>query len=118
VAIIKKFLFIIIPLILIGGHLSQRIRIWYQVKKEVAEMKTNIERLNKEKSNLEDKKNYYQTEEFIRREAREKLGLTKNNELVLVLPELPELPGQQKGKVISPDSPVWKQWWDLFFTVN
>lgn len=115
---IKKILLIIIPLILIGGHLSQRIGTWYKVKKEVSEMEANIQRLQEEKSDLEDKKNYYQTEEFIRREAREKLGLTKSNELVLVLPELPELPDKELGKVVSPDSPVWKQWWDLFFATN
>jgi len=112
---LKKALFIIVPIILIGSHLSQRIKTWLRVRDEIAEIKANVERLEKEEKELLNKKEYYQTEEFIRREAREKLGLTNQDELVLVLPELPDLPDKYQGKKISSNSPIWKQWWDLFF---
>ncbi len=116
---LKKSIFIILPIFLIGSHLTQRIRNWYRVQKEVREIQANIDRLQEERKNLEYKKNYYQTDEFVRREAREKLGLTREDELVLVLPELPDLPEEnKKGRKITPDSPAWKQWWDLFFAVN
>lgn len=115
---LKKIIFILVPLALIGSHLTQRIRTWYQVKKEVSDLKANIERLEEEQENLKERKNFYQTEEYIRREAREKLGLIDDNELVVVLPNLPDLPNNQIGSRISPDSPTWKQWWDLFFDVN
>ncbi len=112
---LKKIFFILIPLIIIGSHLGQRIKIWYLVKKDISELKANINRLEKEKENLENKKEFYQTEEFIRREAREKLGLTENNELIVILPNIPDLPDNQIGYRISPNSPTWKKWWNLFF---
>lgn len=114
----KKIIFIVVPLILITSHISQRIRTWYRVKKEVSELKSNIEYLEKEQQDLKEKKKFYQSEEFIRREAREKLGLTAKDELVLILPELPNLPEEKVGRRISSNSPAWKQWWDLFFAVN
>jgi len=113
---LKKAIFVIIPVILIGSHLSQRVKTWLRVREEIAEIEANVERLEKEEKELLNKKEYYQTEEFIRREAREKLGLTNQNELVLILPELPDLPDKHRGRKISPNSPTWKQWWDLFFT--
>jgi len=113
---LKKAIFILIPLLLIGSHLSHRIRTWYRVNQDVARIKNNINHLEKEHEQLKRKKNYFQTEEFIRREAREKLGLTNKDDLVLVLPELPDLPEKRKGKQTPKNSPVWKQWWDLFFS--
>lgn len=111
----KKIVFLIIPIILIFSHLSHRIRTWYRVQKEIGEIKENIQQLEKEQTELKSKKEFYQTEEFIQREARENLGLTDNNDLIVVLPELPDLSSEKLINSPSPDLPVWKQWWDVFF---
>ncbi len=112
----KKTILIIIPVIIIGSHVSQRIKTWYQVQKEVKEIRENITRLEKENENLQMKKDYYQTEEFIRRQAREKLGLADKNDFIFVLPELPHLENDEVDQKNKEEAPAWKQWWDLFFS--
>ncbi len=115
---IKKIFLIVIPLVLFSSHLAQRLKTWHRVKTEVNQTQSNVERLQIERQELENKYKYYQTDEFIQREAREKLGLTQKNELILVLPEIPEIMGNKTGRKISPESPIWKQWLDMFFAEN
>lgn len=66
---------------------------------------------------LLNQKDYYQTEEFIEEEARNKLNMAKSNETIVILPEnLKAALGQEE---ISPKNkeklPNWQQWWQLFF---
>ncbi len=110
----KKLILIIIPLVIIGSHITQRVKTWYYVKKEIKEIRENINRLEKDNKQLVMKKDYYQTEEYIRRQAREKLGLVDKNDFIFVLPELPDLENN-KIEEKEKESPVWKQWWDVFF---
>ena len=54
-----------------------------------------------------------QSEEFIEREAREKLGLSKPGE-VIVFMEKP-IEATNPGQVQEASGPNWKKWWKLFF---
>lgn len=113
---VKKLLLIIIPLVLIASHLGQRVRLWHQTKKEIEQMREELGRLKEEEKTLSEKEKYFQGEEFIRREAREKLGMTKEGEIILVLPPLPDLSTlQAKGEKYE-NLPPWEQWWQLFFS--
>jgi len=53
-----------------------------------------------------------QSPEFIEREAREKLGLGKEGETIIVLPPQNEKSNTQYS--IS-NEPNWKKWWNLYF---
>lgn len=78
-------------------------------------MDQEISRLQEENKELIEKKDYFQTEEFIKREAREKLGLTEEKETAFILPELPDLSLlQPKGEKYQELAP-YQRWWQLFF---
>jgi len=79
-------------------------------------MEKEVVRLQEENKELIEKKAYFQTDEFIRREAREKLGLTQKEEVAFILPDLPDLslflPKGEKYQELAP----YQQWWQLFFS--
>ncbi|MBI3577339.1 septum formation initiator family protein [Candidatus Gottesmanbacteria bacterium] len=54
-----------------------------------------------------------QKPEFIEKEAREKLGMTKEGEAVVILPKS-QISGPNDQKKIEEVS-NWKKWWRLFF---
>ncbi len=61
---------------------------------------------------LEQKLYYVSTQQFIESEAREKLGMVKPGEHIVLAPP----PTQKNIKSISEDySPNWLKWWKLFF---
>lgn len=73
-----------------------------------AKVRLENEELNKEFTKL-------QTPEYIEKQAREKLGLSKEGEAVVVLPpkagETPSLEDKTPTKTF--DKPVWQQWINL-----
>jgi len=73
-------------------------------RRELADAQAEQERL---KTQLE----YVQSDEFVEREAREKLGLGKPGETVVIVPT----PGrvQDSGFKIQ-DEPNWRKWWRLY----
>jgi len=50
--------------------------------------------------------------EYLERVARDKLGLVKDGETIVLLPQLHQ--NTVSGKDID-DVPNWKKWWSLFF---
>ena len=112
---IKKLIIFVVPLLLIATRLTRRIHLWYQAKKEINQLSNQIIKLEEENRSLIKKREYYQSEEFIHREAREKLGMTKENELILIIPTPPDLSIlKPKGEKYD-QLPPWKQWQHLFF---
>lgn len=55
---------------------------------------------------------FSKTPEFIENEAREKLGMVKPGEYIVLAP--PPKKDEKKSVVID-NSPNWKKWWNLFF---
>ena len=71
--------------------------------------------LEKEKEKLSEKRQYYQSQDFVEEEARNKLNMAKPGETIVILPpNLEEILGKQKQSS-SPFLPNWKKWWKLFF---
>ncbi len=112
---VKKIVFIIIPIILTVSHLSSKLQLWHRSRQGIKKLETQISQLSQEKLNLEKKRDYYHSDEFIKRAARENLGLIGPDEKVLILPLLPENEQNQiKSEKIS-SLPTYKQWFLLFF---
>ena len=60
---------------------------------------------------LKERLYFVNTDEFIEKQAREKLGMVKQGEYIVLAP-----PAQEKSKVVPIDTdPNWKKWWKLFF---
>ncbi len=92
----------------------------YQVKKE-------IERLQKEAAAMESKKlkslellNYFQSEEFVEKKAREEMNLVKPGEQAAIVRDLGgvQKSGQPSDNMIKSDLPNYKKWWNYFFNHN
>lgn len=74
-----------------------------QAKKEVEEQK-------KQNRQLSEKLKIVESQEFVEKEARNKLFMVKPGERMVVLP--PIAIEEKKEKV---ELPNWKKWWQLFF---
>lgn len=61
---------------------------------------------------LKERLHYVQTDEFIEKEAREKLGMVKEREHIVLIPPVKE---EIKSKQEKEKLPNWEKWKKLFF---
>lgn len=107
-------LIIIFSLYLIVS-LSREIFDLIQKEKIIGKEQLKLEELEVGNQVLREQLNYVQSEEFVEKEAREKLGMTKGGEIVVILPEdFEEMVKQSQGAVEPEEIPNWKQWLGLF----
>ncbi|PIU33387.1 hypothetical protein COT04_00250 [Candidatus Shapirobacteria bacterium CG07_land_8_20_14_0_80_39_12] len=112
-----QILIIIIGIVLIVS-LSRSILKMFKARDELRLVEQKIEELQKEAASLTVKKEFYQSEDFIEQEARNKLNMVKEGETVVVLPpNLKELLGEKENQ--PPASlPNWRQWLNLFLSAS
>lgn len=82
------------------------------------EARQRLLQLEKEQAELLELKERVESEEFIEREAREKLGLAKEGEVVVVLPPedvLRRLAPKIEEEESPEKLPIWKRWVRMFF---
>lgn len=84
---------------------------------EIASTQKKVDDLVNENKSLDERLNEVKSQEYIEKELRDKLGLAKENEIVVVLPAedvlkkyAPEIDDQQE----LPPDPNWKKWARLF----
>ena len=92
----------------------KRIRMGDDLIKKTA---VKLEKLNEENKKLALQAEVVQSEEFMEKQLRNKLGLAKEGEIILVLPEAdilrklsPIVPKDEE----APLKPNWQKWIDLF----
>lgn len=61
---------------------------------------------------LKERLFYVKTNRFVEEEAREKLGMSKPGEYIVIAPTSTPL---SKEKIEINTKPNWRKWWDLFF---
>lgn len=93
--------------------LSRSIYSLWQKRSLVQERQVVRDQLTKENQALQKKLSEAESQEFIEREAREKLNLQKVGEVVVILPQ--DLRSSPTAVPAAPPEPPWKQWWKLFF---
>lgn len=83
----------------------------------IEKTKIKIEKVNEENKKLSEQLKITQSEEFLEKQLRNKLGLAKEGEIILVLPEAsvvrklsPIIPMEEE---IKPKS-NWQKWMELF----
>ncbi|KKS69934.1 MAG: hypothetical protein UV40_C0010G0008 [Parcubacteria group bacterium GW2011_GWA1_42_7] len=84
-----KLLLFLLLLIFIWFGL-QLVRLTYkrhELNKEINNLKSEVERLEKSSGDLSQLMNYFNSADFLEREAKEKLNLKKEGENVVVVPE-------------------------------
>jgi cell division protein FtsB len=72
-----------------------------------------LTRLQEKDKELEKRLQIAQSPEFIEREAREKLNLSKPGETVILIDQIPKMNGNTY--IVDTNTPNWKQWWEIFF---
>lgn len=104
-------IFIIISLSRSVADLWQRRSIVEQERKRLSE-------LEKKHTELTEKFETVQTPAFVEREARERLGMAKEGETIIIL-EDSSMPQDLKFVRSNNDTPeqlpYWKRWWQVFF---
>ncbi|MBI2007373.1 MAG: septum formation initiator family protein [Candidatus Blackburnbacteria bacterium] len=86
--------------------------------KAIDRAKERVEELKKEQEELLKTKEKVESDEFIEKEAREKLGLAKPGETVVVLPDediLRRLAPKLESESFPEELPIWKRWVEMFF---
>lgn len=85
----------------------------YQVQKEVQDLKESIAKMQESNKELSGKIIYYQSASYREKIARERMGLQKPGEEVIVI--LPE----EKPRIVEEDVdaglPNYVKWWKFFF---
>ncbi len=122
-AIIKNIklitnILIIIVIILLSLSLLGSITRILSANQKLTEANNKILAAQKEQEDLKKKVAEAKSQEFIEKEARNKLGLAKSGEIVVILPDAQTLkllaPTPEKEENFLPD-PNWKKWAKLFF---
>ena len=80
--------------------------------KKWQEEKKNLAQIEKENEGLRAYLDYGESDSFLEKEARNSLGMSKEGEMMIVLPQEAEAKAET---AFSPPSSVWRQWWELFF---
>lgn len=105
-------LFSLILLSLIVNFSRQTVRLWRSAD-VLKEKKDELAVLEKKNEELKDELKRIESPEFIEEAAREKLGLGKEGEVVVILPS-GDLAAQENYRM-DKEPPNWKKWWRLFF---
>lgn len=106
-------LFIIIVGLLLIVNLTRSISQLVKSWEKVDQVKKETVMIQKKNEELKVKLQEAQSREFIEKIARDKLGLAKEGETVVILPVRP--PEADSGQAPHENIPNWQKWWKLFF---
>ena len=108
-----KLLFLIVGVLLIVGLAGSSYRLWNK-RDIVAERQAVLAQLEAANRQLQKALQDAQSEGFVERMAREKLGLVKEGETIVIMKN-EKLKMTNEEQEVEENSPNWKKWWGLFF---
>jgi cell division protein FtsB len=86
----------------------------------IDEARTRVEELKREQAELIELQKKVGSPEFVEREARDRLGLAKEGEVVVILPSEDVLkhlaPPLEELEEYPEQDPIWRRWVRMFFT--
>jgi cell division protein FtsB len=85
----------------------------YQINNQIKGLKDEIAELKKTNQEYQEKILYYQSPSFREKIARERLGLQKPGEEVIVI--LPEEKPKEDNRKKDDNLPNYMKWWNYFF---
>lgn len=100
----------IIIIILIIKNLTVSILNLKEKSTIVASLENELKSKKYDNSYLKEKLLYVKTSDFIKNEARNKLGLVQKGEYIVIPP-----PVNNKQFNQTKERANWRKWWDLFF---
>lgn len=87
---------------------------YFKVSQEIRDLEKKIEELEKESEELIGMEKYFQSEDFLEKEARLKLNLIKPGEKLIVVKTPEDLEEKQQEKIVKQVSNI-QLWWEYFF---
>jgi len=112
----SKYL-LIFGVIIVAISLVRNIIRAIDIRNRIKDEEKKVEVLQKEKEELEKKVAEVESDAYVEKQLRDKLGLAKEGEIVLILPEDEILrkiaPIVDEEEDVLPD-PTWKKWLKLF----
>lgn len=100
--------------ILLVVNSAKRLLTFRTTTEKVQEAENRLEQLKEENKKLQEQREYTKSDEFREKEIRDKLGLAKEGEAVVVLPKDDSRESKENSKKPS-GVPNYKKWWNLFF---
>lgn len=93
-------------------NFSRQIYVTWKAGRKLVDLETEILELEEKNRELRAKLEKVQGKDFIEEEAREKLGMTREGEKVIILPTIvpPNFLADTEDRPIS----NWRRWWKLF----
>ncbi len=93
---------------------AKRISSLNSTSKKVDAAQQQLVDLKKENETLKQELEYKKSDQFAEKEIRNKLGLAKPGEAVVILPNNDSSKSEVKSEKLD-ETPNYKKWWDLFF---
>lgn len=113
----KGFVIILtIVFILVFVALSRESYRYFKVNQEIKDLEQKIEELKERNEELSKMENYFQSKDFIEREARVKLNLTKPGEKLIIIKKAENVQEQESGGEEGVEKTInIQKWWNYFF---
>ena len=110
-------------IIMISLALTQETYRRYQIQKEIEDLQTQAEKKQRDNEKLKGVIEYFKTDDFQEKEAKEKLSVQKEGEKVLMVKGEQQSADASKPEDISHPDPAQqkdnrtnlRKWWDYFF---
>ncbi len=118
---ISKFgkIFILLVGIVFAASLIRNIQTILSSDQKIDSADQKLEEVKVINDELKQEVKKVESEHFVELQARDKLGLAKDGETVVILPDEATLrrmaPPQEAFESPSLPDPNWKKWWKLFF---
>lgn len=92
--------------------IQMSLNIWrvYRSGRRLEQARKQLDEAQRQQEELRKNLVYVQSPEFIEKEAREKLGMGRPGEVVLILPKFANKPSEISTPVLS----SWQKWWRLY----
>ena len=110
-----EWLIVVLGLVVAARQGSSVWRVW-RSGEQVRLAQTQVRQEEEKNQSLKARLAEIDIPEFIEKEAREKLGYSKEGETILILPDQNANPKSQIS-IPTDDRPSWKQWWDLYIRI-
>lgn len=113
----SEYLLILLSILLVIS-LTRNILKIRGADKKIEDAKRGLEDSRVESQELKVEIEALQSDEYIEKQLRDKLGLARESEIILVLPEeeiLKKLAPRKENEEEALPDPLWKQWLNLFY---
>jgi len=107
----------VVLFVILSSSLIKSLRRIKEGNAVIEKTRIRLEKINEENRKLAEQLEVTQSEEFVEKQLRDKLGLAKEGEIILVLPEAsivkklsPQIPEEEEVK----PKPNYQKWLELF----